>query len=1491
LWFVTGVTVVGSVIRSKTFQHWVTYKVAQYFSDELKTQVSIAGFRVDNFTFLHLDSIYIADRMGDTAFYVNEFTVDLDRLNWNFDDKEKRINLQFAEVDGAVINFRQYHDTGDWNYEFVFDYFDPPKDSTDTIPGRPFLLKVKQLDLINSTFAYRNPTYDSSWAAKFHPDDFRFTHINGVLDKFSLVDDSLSFITADMTAREKNGFYVKTMAADARIYAQGLEFYNMHIETEKSSLGEELKMNYAEWDELSDFIEKVTLNAHITKSVVSMEDVAYWGPNMENMKQVVTLNGLVRGTVDNLKGREITVEAGSETMLKGQFDMKGLPDFYATYIDMKFDKAHTIEADVKQLFDVENLPAGIKTLGRVDFTGKFTGFPNSFVAYGNFNTGLGKLSSDIKLDFSQGVAKATYSGVLKTDGFDLGTFVNETPTIKQISFDANVQGTGMTLETVDLEIKGNVNSIQLNNYALQNIEIDGNYAGKFFEGFAKIRDENLNLDFNGGVDFTSSTPKMNFVSTIYKADLYKLGIDTVSSSIQGKVYLDFAGDKLDNIDGTMSVGDVLFKREGRTLQLDTASLIAAYSAGLRRLILNSNIVDAEIAGQYNFSALPSALYGYAATLLPQIVKSDTTIEANENFKFKVNFKKPTLLSLFLWDDVLIDPFEAIGSINTATNDVQLNLRAPLLRFADMEFKHIGISTPPSENGTKKLELKCGTFIKNDSAYFEKAVATLIFDNNRVLFDIEIPKTIARLNASLKGRLLFTDSLYSLIFNGSSITSKPQTWTISNDALVSYLPQSNRLLIDGLNLSNINESIRLNGTIGKDIADTLRVDFETFKISNVNYFTRPPTGQELGGTLNGHVVLFNLFDVPLFSSSLSADSLSFGKDTLGDIFLASEINNVFKIITVKGGFENGRLQGSKINGFVSFDKKARRNLNLSFRLNNATPRFLEPFLTDIASEFEGTFSAELNLRGTFDNPELSGEASLGNVGFKIDYLQTRYFVDTATITVSQNRFSITPFKLKDEKGSVANASGYVSHKDFSNFYVNFSVRDMNSFMALNTKAEDNDLYYGTAFMTGSYYLSGPFDDLYMEVKGKSEKGTSFNLKLLDENSVNSYDFITFVDYTNKASGDKEIDLQGIRLNLFLDVTPDADIKIFFDSQFGDVIEGRGYANLRMEINTLGDFRMFGTFEIEKGLYKFTALDLVKKPFVLAKGGSITWTGDPLNANINIKAVYTHLASVQPLLLGLVSNADLSNYSTPVQVEAIMELKGALLKPDIRFGLNIPNLNTLRGNNANTSVLLNALRRIERDQEEMSRQVFSFLSLNQLATPTDNGYDPSTSAASSGSNAGLDALSNSVGNLLSSQLTNWLSKYDPKWNIGVQVGQGGYANRNDVIISASRKWLNDRLQVDVSIDPNTTQGNFSANYKINPNGNYQARAFSRNTNNPVYNQNILSFGGGFYLRSEFENFAELRRKLLLIRKKEVAVADTIAPEQNDTLSALPSYIKFH
>lgn len=1458
---------VGAVVRSKTFQRWATQKVAQYFSTELQTKVTIGGFRVDNFTLLHIDSVFIADQIADTAFFINEFTVDLDRLDWNFDAVEKKINVKYAHIDGALVNFRKYTDTGDWNYEFVINYFDPPRDSTDTIPGRPFILNVKKLELSNSAFAFRSDVVGEVEPNKFNPDDFRFNHLNGTFNRFALVDDSLAFNTKNLTAYEKNGYLIENMEADAHIYSRGMEFYNMQIHRGKSILGHELKMNYKDWDDLENFVQTVEFTAQVSNSTVSMDDVAFWGPGMQDLHQMATLEGKVRGTIDNLKGREIVLKAGKETYLEGDFGIRGLPDFFESYIDVSFNKVHTVDADIKQLFGIDDLPVGIRKLGQIDFKGNFTGFPKAFVAYGNFTTDLGKLSSDIKIDFANGESSAVYSGYLKTDGFNIGEFVDEAPLLKNIALDAKVEGSGLTIETIDAEVIGTINSVEFNNYTYKNIEIDGNYAGKLFEGFAKVRDENVELDFVGGVDFTGAIPQMDFVSTIYKSNLLKLGFDTLSSSISGKLHINLTGSTLDNLDGTVGVADVYYRRNARLLQLDTASLSANYSDSQRRLKLESNIVDAEISGQYNFSQLGDALYNYAANLLPQIVKKDTGQIANENFRFSLNIKKPYLLTNFLWDDLTVDPFEATGSINTAQKKVQLNVATTQVLYKDMAFSKLVVATKTTESGAQKLELSCARYFQGDSLYLEDVSAALTFENNNVLFDIDAPKTITDLSAHLQGKLLFTDSLYRLTFENSSINSKERVWIINNESFVGFSPQTARYTFDNFKISNAYEALMISGAISKDINDTLRVDFDNFNIADVNYFTRPPKEQELGGVLNGHVVLFNLFEVPLFTSALYADSLSFGADTLGNLEMLVNNNAYFKLININGGFTEGRLKGSKIKGWVNFDKNAYQNQNITFNLKNATSRFFEPFLTDIVSDFKGYFSTSINIKGTFDKVLISGSANFSKPQFKVDYLQTVYSADTAIITLDNNKITVLPILLHDEKGAIANASGFISHNSFSNFVIDLKVDNMDGFMALNTQEKDNDLYYGTAYMTGSFRMTGPFDDLFIDVRGRSEKGTTFNLKMADETSVGNYDFITFVDYSNKSDEREPIDLSGIRLNLNLEVTPDADIKIIFDSQLGDVIEGTGRANLRMEINTLGDFKMFGTFEIEKGKYLFTALDLINKKFVIRKGGTIIWTGDPVNAQINLEAVYPYQTSVQPLVMGLVPDNELTNYSSAMPVEAVMGLKGALMKPEIKFGINIPDLSLLRGTDANTSVLYNAVRRVERDQEEASRQVFSLLSLGQFATPIDNGY-VSTGAENPGTNPGLSVASSTVGNLLSNQITNWLSKYDPKWNIGVQVGQGGSQARAEIILSASRQWLNNRLQFDISAD-NTSQGNINVNYKIKPNGNVQARVFGRNTNNPIYNQNILSFGGGFYLRSEFENFAELKRKIAGKKKPKGAV----------------------
>lgn len=1489
LWFVTAAVVVGAIIRSESFQHWVTQKAAQYLSKELQTQVSIGGFDVNNLTHLSIDSVFIGDRHNDTAFYLNKVTVDLDRLTWDFEGKEQRLNMKYAKIDGALVNFKKYNDTGKWNYEFVIDYFDPPRDSADTTPSRPFILKVDKVRLNNSVFSFTNSKVAEVGNGKFNPDDFRFKNISATLDKFTLFDDSLSFGTENLTAFEKNGFLVKQIKADVHIHPNGLEFLKMSLETEKSLLKDELRMLYSGWNELGDFIEKVDFDARLNESNVSMEDIAFWGPGMENLKQTFVVSGLVRGTIDNLKAKEININAGEESYLTGDFSIKGLPEFEASFIDARLEKSHTNTGDIKRITGITDLPDGIIKLGDIDFTGSFTGFPSSFVAYGDFKTSLGELTSDIKLDFTQGNDNATYSGYLKTNSFKLGKFVEQESLLGNIALDAKVEGVGLTWETIDVEIDGDINTITFNDYQYKNVVIDGHYASKQFDGFAKIRDENLDLDFDGGIDFTDSLPTMNFVSTIRKANLNKIKLDTVSSSLTAKLYINFTGNTLDNLDGIFSVSDVEYRRETKLLQLDSMWLQANYSSTVRSLHFTSSILDCDISGRYNFSQIDDALYNYASHLLPKIIEKDTGELVDENFNFKIKVKRPYLLANFLWDEVSIDPFEATGSINTAKNDIQLNITTEQLLYKQMTFRQIAVKTIPVAGNAQKLQLKCGKFFQGDSLYLENASVALTFDSSNVLFDIIAPKTIARLNAHLKGSLLLSDSLYRLVFENSTITSKKRVWDISNNSYLSYAPETKRYLVQNFQISSSGESMELNGAVSSDINDTLRVDFDNFDIADVNYFTRPPKEQELGGILNGKIVVFNLLDVPLFTSDLYADSLSFGSDTLGNLVLEAHNDNAKKI-SVDGKFSNGRLEGSQLGGWVTFDKESTQNINLNFNLNNATTRFFEPFLTGVVSNLKGSFTTKINIRGTFADPQITGGANFSKPSFKIDYLQTTYSADTIVVSLTNSRIKVESFVLKDEQGTMANAFGYISHDAFSDFRVNFKIQEMNRFLALNTTANDNDLYFGTAYMTGSFSISGPFDDLYMEVKARTERGTNFNLMFADEGGVNQYDFITFVNYGEEPSEKAEVDLSGIRLSLDLEVTPDADIKIIFDSQLGDIIQGAGYADLRMEINTLGDFKMFGTFEIERGKYLFTALDVINRNFSVRKGGTIVWTGDPLEARIDITAVYATRTSTQPLVMGVVAESELVNYSTPIPVEAVMKLRGQLLKPDIKFGIDVPDLTLLRGSDANTSVLINAIRRVERDPEEVSRQVFSLISLGTFATPIDNGYAGSGAESPYNSNPGYDAATTTVGNFLSTRLTNWLSKYDPKWNIGVQVGQGGATARTEVMLTASRQWLNDRLQLDVAAD-NTSQGNINVNYKITPNGDNQVRIFGRNTNNPIYNQNILSFGGGFYFRKEFEDFDELRRKLFgkkleqtqpqiqpLDSIPQTSPADTIPPSIN-------------
>ncbi|MBK6837911.1 MAG: translocation/assembly module TamB domain-containing protein [Bacteroidetes bacterium] len=285
-----------------------------------------------------------------------------------------------------------------------------------------------------------------------------------------------------------------------------------------------------------------------------------------------------------------------------------------------------------------------------------------------------------------------------------------------------------------------------------------------------------------------------------------------------------------------------------------------------------------------------------------------------------------------------------------------------------------------------------------------------------------------------------------------------------------------------------------------------------------------------------------------------------------------------------------------------------NLDFTVKLNNFYLHTLERYLSGIMSELNGKVSTDLTLTGTLAKPVFEGTVDFSRASCIVDYLNTRYSF-TSQVKVRKNVFDLSGMKIVDTYNNEADVSGKITHEYFSKFLFDVVIRPRKLQM-LHTNAAQNSLYYGNAYVSGYAHFYGAIENMNMDINLSPEKGTILNIPLNSTSDVSQSDFITFIDKSRKTD-DEELDVQrlvnlsGVRLNMNLDMNPNAVINIIFDEKIGDVISGSGTGSIRMDINTAGDFNMYGTYIIEKGEYLFTLQNLINKKFIVDPGSRITW----------------------------------------------------------------------------------------------------------------------------------------------------------------------------------------------------------------------------------------------------------------------------------------------
>ncbi len=1288
------------LFQYKPVQTWAAKKATAYLSEKLKTKVDIKSLYLKPFSSLVLEDLYILDKQNDTILNAPKLTVSINGFSIFSSIQKQKLDLSMVQLDNGSVYLKKLKDSTS-NLKFITDYFK----SADTTKGKPWTVIFEKVALNNLHFRFRNFLVDTLMK-QVNFDDVDVKNFSALITDMDIDHHLFKGKIHYLTLREKSGFYLKNLSGNATVDTNQILVQNMHIQTEHSDLKNYFRMKFKTFDELNDHInDRVYMDGNFIASQVSSSDIAYFTDGLEHTKFDLGLDGHIKGYVNNLKAKNLLITGGQATYVKGDFNLRGLPNWNNTFLELNFEQIATNKKDLDYLYSnfsgkpTAKMPDVIAKFGDVNFTGRFTGLPNDFVSYGTFKTKLGRFDSDINLKIDK-KGTPSYSGKISTTNFDLGSLLDESD-IGRTTLTADVTGSGDELKTLNEKLNARIKNFSFKGYNYSNIVFDGTFIKQTAKGGLSINDENIKVDAKGSVNLNPKLPEYDIEGEVTNADLHSLKLSKDTIVLSTKLNTRFFGSTLNNAEGEVLLSSLEITDPRNSYSIDSIYLAAHGTGKTRGIVLKSDLADGSLKGNFDLATLPSYFKTIVKKYIPSL-KTDIVKPNPQQFTLDLKLKNTDPVWAIYKPNLRIpDGGSFLGVFDSENKTATLNGFIKTVKLGKTVF-HDFIIDENTTNKDLELNISLSKINFTDSLFVKNINVANFLRKDSLNFNIKLADKDATNQLDLYGLVEFgNDTAAKLKILPSDIILEHQYWRITDQVRVRLL--DNKTSISGFELSNGKQKVKINGFISDNPADQLKIEFSKFNMTTFDQLTKAG-GIILNGTMNGDVLLSGITKSPAIDSHLTIDSLTMNKILIGDIRLQSSLDSALTQATIKMNVLNHGLETMNITGAYILGKKASDKLDFDIKMNQTNIAIVEPFVKDIVSKLKGTVSSNIKLTGALSNPQFNGDITLNNVGVTVNYLKTAYTVNHQ-LSISNSIINLDNMLLKDINGGEAIAIGKVDLNKLANPTIE-AVVNANNFMVLNTTFKDNHQYYGVAYGTGRFSFSGPTDNMNIDVKARTEAGTIFNIPLNTSTVAGDYDFIKFVNHNDTSKSVNKIRaFNGITLNFDLSVDEKTTLKI--NTDYGK-LEGNGVAhNLLLKISSLGDFNMAGSFVISSGKFEFIAKDVISKNFQVTPGGTIIWTGNPTNAEINMKAVYDLRTDITKLYQA--AGIPQPQQNSQVQVQTNLLLTKSLLHPTIDFDFNFPADASIKDN---LGTYLN-------DPNNRSRQAVSIIVTRSFAPGTGNG----------------------------------------------------------------------------------------------------------------------------------------------------------------------------
>ncbi|MBD1392515.1 translocation/assembly module TamB domain-containing protein [Mucilaginibacter glaciei] len=1303
-------------------------------------------------------------------------------------------------------------------------------------------------------------------------------NLNADAENIAYNPDSLSGKINSFTFTEKSGLAINKFHTSFFYGAKSAYLKDLLLETPRSVIQKDLQVGYPSIESLTKDLGKLSINANLDGSKLGLKDILLLVPTMASMEPfksspntVLKINGRVNGTVDNLRIPNIELSGFGNTYVKASATMRGLPDVEKAYFDLTINDFRTSSYDIARLAPKGTIPPTVSIPPNMDLKGTFKGTMKNFNTKMNLRSSYGVVDLIAAMKSGKRKGSETYSADIKANNLNVGALTKQPKMVGMVTMTANIKGAGLDSKTASLQFSGKVASAYVKGYNYKNLVMNGTARNGSYVAKARMIDPNINFSLDAKANMNKKYPSVNATLMVDSIDLQKLHFTTNSLRFHGKIVADVPTADPDYLNANILATELLINNAGTRINLDTVSLISTANADSSTLRLKTPMFYARMGGKYKLTEIAPAMQDvidkYYNTSMGSKTPRAKVKYSPQQFTFDARLVKTPLVEKFVPDLKQLDPVLFNGRFNSTTGELIVNGSVPRVVYGTNTVNKMKLAINTGNNALNYSltadEIKVGSSL--DLLYPSVTGAA---QNNKLGISLQVRDKTKRERYRVAGQFSAMPGEYQFSFLQDGLLLDYTAWAVNPDN--AFMFGAKGILARNFSLTNSNQVLSVNSNSG-EYNSPINVDFRNFRIETLTKMAKQDS-LLIGGVIDGNAVVSNFQKSPVFTAALKVSDFNFKGDTVGNIAL--KVNNQTANAYAAQMSITGKGNQVDLNGLYYTLPESRFDLNLNIVSLNM--KSIEGFSFGSIRNASGNITGALKITGTTAAPAVRGDINFNKVAFNVSMLNSYFTMPKESITFNDEGIRFNDFTLVDSTNNKAVISGSIYTKTYTDFKFGMDIRTDN-FRVINSTKADNKLFYGKLFLDSRVKIRGdmakPVIDATLTVNDKTDM--AFVLPTTDPGVEDREGVVEFYDQSapkmdsillaRQLDSLKKSEITGLDVNATVNIDKNANFTIVVDERNGDVVQLKGEAHLSGGIDPSGKTSLTGTYIVNEGSYNLSYATVTRK-FNFKQGSTITWTGDPTSANIDLTAIY--IANVPPI--DLVSNQLDASTSTqykqklPFNVE--LNLKGELLKPTISFDITLPEGNLNVSSDVTTTVNTR-LAQVRQDPNELNKQVLGVLVLSHFI-----GDNP---LQSQGGSAGVGgAIRNSVSSLLSDQLNslagNLISGVDLNFGLtsGEDYSSGTATNRTDLNVGLSKRFLNDRLTVSVGNNFNlegaqqgqktsNIAGNISVGYKLSKDGRYALRAYRKDEYIVIQGQ-VVETGLGFTLTVDYNRFKEIFRK---------------------------------